>query len=256
MIYLIWAPVYDSTSGGIIVLHRLCHELRKIGQEAYVTTDKLSSDLDTPTLNKPIENFTVIYPEIVFGNPLNAPHIVRWVLNKPGLIGGPKTYGPEENVYTFSKLFYKTDDDHVLMLPPLDLNVFYDKGEVRNQGLFYVGKGGATPRLDIPGLLEITRGTAQNPQNLSDILNHATVLYCYDNITAMADIARLCGCPVCIIPNGEYTKEEYNNHYLDWNGLSWGTEIPKIDSKKFREDYIHLKEVFNERLQKFVKETS
>lgn len=257
MRYIIWSPPYDPTSGGIKVLHKLCHEMRSLGYDAYLTVAS-SSGWNTPCFQGNIgDDCVAIYPEIVFGNPIGCKKVIRWVLNKPGKIGGPTEYDKTDYIYAFHKMFYPVDNDHVLLLPVIETDIFKDKHLDRGQAVCYIGKGGNTPRIpETIGLLEITRGTALNPENLCNILNQSSVMYCYDNITAMTEIARLCGCPVCIIPDGEHTKEERDTHEFGWNGLSWGTEIPKIDSNKFRETYLHSYDVFKKTIHKLVKETS
>jgi len=81
------------------------------------------------------------------------------------------------------------------------------------------------------------------------------VLYCYDNITAMTELARLCGCPVVLVPNGEYTEEKYREHEMGMEGLGWGKIPEPFGSNKFMERYKNLKEVFYDKLNNFIEIT-
>src|SRR5258706_9916148 len=138
MKYLIWSYDYRHDSGGPKVLHRLCHELNMAGQEAYVSHWTVNPDWETPYAEAPLSgDWTAVYPEIVHGNPWGAPHVVRWVLNTPGLLGGDATYDPSETVVTFSRLFI---DEPVLMLPTIELDIYRDEHIERTLPVYYVGK--------------------------------------------------------------------------------------------------------------------
>ena len=96
---------------------------------------------------------------------------------------------------------------------------------------------------------------------LRENLNHTELLYCYDNSTAICDIARLCGCPVVIIPDGSYTKEQ-RKVSESWNcgGIGFGLEeeqhaIDTIDSEKIRKWFIEAEASFQDKLTDFITET-
>ena len=62
-------------------------------------------------LNSSYDNvdFVAIYPEIIHGNPAKAKTVVRYLLNKPGVmssggIPGPTSFAPDEITYVFSKM--------------------------------------------------------------------------------------------------------------------------------------------------------
>ena len=83
--YLIWAYDYDVAAGGGKMLHRLCHELRAAGEDAYVVpaTSAIwtvspergsvsglglatNPDWDTPVFEGELDGmWTAVYPEIV-----------------------------------------------------------------------------------------------------------------------------------------------------------------------------------------------
>src|SRR3990167_5692218 len=78
-----------------------------------------------------------IYPEIQHGNPANAKTVVRYILNKPGVVPalysdgtlkqGPTDFGPDDKLYYFSRLYgHAKDDDHYLFLPIINLHLFKD----------------------------------------------------------------------------------------------------------------------------------
>jgi hypothetical protein len=116
--FLICAPSYSQNNGGAIVLHKLCHLINGLGNDAYlfpiVENQELNKfnyklvlikflkkhlrepfrrfktipNLKTPVLKKlptdiHTDNWVVIYPEITFGNPLRALNVVRWLLHNP-----------------------------------------------------------------------------------------------------------------------------------------------------------------------------
>ena len=75
-------------------------------------------------------------------------------------------------------------------------------------------------------------------------------------MSAIFECARLCGCRVVVIPNGEYTKAEFSEYEPGMNGLSFGLEeeVP-LDADKFMETYINLMVKFDQQLDKFISAT-
>lgn len=255
--YLIWSYDYYQNSGGPKVLHRLCHELNQLGQTAYVNYHLRNPLWNTPYHPGPLHgNWMAVYPEIVPGNPLNAPHVARWVLNHPGKLGGTKEYDPAEEVFVFHEAFnhtLKVPPERILDCPVIETDIFYDRHLPREGELFYVGK--STKSRDLPGAREITAGVdAADPIGLADTLNRATVLYTFDNETAMAEIARLCGCPVVVIPDGSYTWEEYDR-LVGWEGQGWDAMPGPWDIDAYRARYLARDENFRARLRDFIRIT-
>ena len=115
----IYTPGYDENSGGRIALHRLCHLLNQTQDfDAYLVPRKLEKirissirniigsciqyvrleyeryfnfkvnhDWNTPIKRLRFvddKDAIVVYPEITFGNPLQAKNVVRWLLHQPG----------------------------------------------------------------------------------------------------------------------------------------------------------------------------
>ena len=226
MKYLIWATGYTHASGGPKVLHRLCHELNAVGQEAYIGNGYTTNpEWNTPHGN--MDDDTIgIYPEVVSGNPWGARRVARWVLNVPGLLGGDRSYAIGEMVFSWAREFL--DGVPLLHLPGIELDIYTDRALPRNGELFYVGRG---IQGDTSGASEITWEMRANRYALADALNHATLLRCFDYVTAMKEIALLCGCPV-LMPDGQ-----------------------RLEPFGFRDEYLALWPVFRNQLAEFIRIT-
>ena len=149
--YLIYTPSYNPQSGGIIVLHKLCHMLNKLGAHAFLFHDKIDKvnyfntnpEYLTPIADLSILNQDpiVIYPEIVIGNPLNAKHVVRWLLNRPGVIGGDGIFETSDLIYNISSIHFDkntSSDPLMLKVHERNLNLFKDLNQKREGSCFLV----------------------------------------------------------------------------------------------------------------------
>jgi len=139
--FLIYAPSYDTNSGGCIVLHKLCDCLNRLGYEAFiypmipsfelnvgnahtaktmlaqmigaisrVENFKVNPSFLSPVLKPKFEDFAsddtvVVYPEVTFGNPLKAKNVVRWILYTPGELVPAVYYGFDELHFLFQEAF-------------------------------------------------------------------------------------------------------------------------------------------------------
>jgi hypothetical protein len=203
MKYLIWAYDYSHASAGPKALHRLCHELTAAGQKAYIGQEWATNpEWNTPTHAAPLEgDWCAIYPEVVPGNPWNAPRVARWALNEPGRWGGDKVYPVSEMVFTWDRKYLANVP--ILQTPTVDLTVYFDCHAIRAGALYFVGKG-QRDRLRIDGAAtEITLAMRQDSRVLAAALNRAEILYSLDEHTGMTQLALLCGCPVAIVPTGQ-----------------------------------------------------
>ena len=249
MKYLIWSFDYSHASAGPKALHRLCHELNEAGQEAYIGPSWATHpDWNTPVWDGPLDgDWTAVYPEIVSGNPWNAPHVARWVLNVPGLLGGDMAYASSEAVFTWSPLFV---DAPMLYLPTVELEIYSDRHEPRTGAAVYVGKG--TESQAILGATRITYEMRLDRHVLADVLNRVGVLYSFDAVSGMNDIARLCGCPVVVISN---VTKAFLDRGMDWTGIGFGYVPPPFDSAAFRDRYHVTKAEFPTQLARFIEMT-
>ena len=248
--YLVRTPDFQVSSGGIRVMWGLYGWLLAKGQIAFtnvgVNTDSIG-----------------IYPEIFHGNDMHATKVIRYILQKPGMMGkgyddgtfeaGPEEFDPQDEKYVFSKVYdeWGVDDDHILFLPIIPLNVFQDQQKVRNKVAFYVGKGtnlGKHPE----DAIELTRQQTQDQEWLAGFLNECSVLYVYDRMSAIMEVARLCGCAVVYL--GDLDKGELELYEPGMNGLGYKTES-KLDTKKFRAHYKDMIKTFEKKLDKMIEKT-
>jgi hypothetical protein len=268
--YLIWAPAYDNASGGIVVLHRLAVELRKRGEKVFINTGVQNQKWPLiplmPNNMQTYDKAIAVYPEILNGNPFYASTVVRWLLNIPGVCGGPASINDYEKTdffYIYDCLFNSKiglPEENILHCPHIDLDVFYDKHLPRVGRAVYRGKGTQPdhPLANYPliGGKESFRGD-EGQARLCELLNRCSLLYVYDPATAITDIARLCGCPVVVIPDGSYSKEDYG-----WTtgGIGYGVEEAAIaratiNSEKMRADYEEVERKFQLQLTRFIELT-
>lgn len=249
--YVIVSPPFDITSGGVRVMWGLYGWLLAKGQIAYMNQVPVKGD------------FIAVYPEIQHGNPAGASTVVRYILNKPGVMGsltpqgfntGPTTFDPKDKIYVFSRIFdtFKVDYQKILFLPILNLYQFVDQGKKRTKTCYLIGKG-HNKLIHPKDSIEITRDFAHDQQALTDLLNECTVLYGYDKMSAMYEIARLCGCRVKYY--GGYDEDELSLYEPGMNGFGIDGEDKKLYVHEFREHYKEMVRLFDSRLDNFIKDT-
>lgn len=248
--YLIRTPDFDPTSGGIRVMYGLYGWLLSKGEIAYLNTQ-----IDVPSIG--------IYPEIYHGNDMKADKVVRWILQTPGIMatggqGGPLTeeiLATSDDIYVFSKIYdtVGVDNDHILFLPILNTNVFNYRVQKRSKTCYLVGKGKNQNKHPFNSF-ELTREFAQDQQALANLLNECDTLYCYDRLSAMMDIARLCGCKVRYY--GDFSKDELSLYETGMNGITYKDEDEvELKTHLFQEHYMGMKDIFSKRLDKFIEES-
>jgi hypothetical protein len=243
--YVIYSPDFAANSAGVVCLFRLCDCLNRLGYHSYLAYARRTPP-DMITLTTSLRyarklaqsGYTAVYPEYVSGNPLGAPYVARWVLNRPGLLGGDEIYDQHELVFYYSEVYLPYIKNHVsgkLYMPTIDESIFYHDGrssESRSLECFYVGKSkwkdGFCERDKV---FEITRQYPRKTE-LGNLFRASRLLYCFDNSTILVYEAIACGCPVVIIPDGTQTWEDFQRLELGTDGICWGlagVERTKVD---------------------------
>ena len=90
---VIYTPPIDYSCGGVMVLHNLAKtliDLRLPDSDIYLygyDHTKYNNTFCNKFLNPFLvdDKTIVIYPEAIYGNPLNAKHIIRWILLDIGI---------------------------------------------------------------------------------------------------------------------------------------------------------------------------
>lgn len=259
--YIIDICTFLYNSGGIVALHKLCHDLNSLGEEAYITSKVTHEKLNAPYVgDKKFKksDIVVIYPEITFGNPLNANHVVRWVLNTPG-----ECAGVLENSFYSSKLdtdlifkysdFFKIKNENeskgILTTTFIDSNFFYNTDTERKGTAFFVKKGGVKNAIHPSDSIDLSK-LEHNWKIMGDTLRRVKYFYCYDNACFWVVIATLCGCIPIVIPDSDMSAEEWYGKFPHKKcGVAYG--ISQLEHAKQTLHFAHknLEEYSNKQLE-------
>ncbi|MBC8796428.1 WavQ [Shewanella algae] len=261
--YIIMTPSFNEINGGVVVLHKLCHTLNELGEHAYLfhyrdnyllnsnaffsslysvaknyikilrNGFKVNESLNTPIIKSipediDTDNWVVIYPEVVLGNPLRAKNVVRWLLHQPGFHNGNVLYGQGELYFKFNSAIY---DFHLQgsVTSPLELKVIHYPLEHYNQvgvaeqrsGTAYcIRKGRGKPIVhDLKDSILID---GMSHADTAKVFKSVKRFISYDTLTAYSIFAVLCGCESVVIPDDGITKEQWYPNAEDRYGIAYG----------------------------------
>lgn len=260
MKYLIVATSYDENSGGVIALHKLCHVINSLGGEAYLHPRVTESRADfksmlraaksflrvsfgkyntNPSFNTPIkrritkkelEDFCVVYPENISGNPIGGKRVVRWFLHHPGYHSGQVNYFSGELYFSydsfgsdFSIHGSKTSEQ------PLRVTHFFNEyyndigTEKERTGVAYCLRKGKDREM----VHDVDRSTlidGLSHREVASILRRSDIFVSYDLYTAYSWFAIMCGCVPVIIPQQGLGIEEWYPNSQSRLGFAYGFE--------------------------------
>jgi hypothetical protein len=295
--YYVYAPPYTRQSAGVRALHLLVHSLNEQGLEAYLVPQfQLSSrsfahpKLNTPILSAQIAGFhfhegrtpIVVYPEINHGNPLQGPFVARYILNFPGLLGGPKEFSPQDFLFYYSEdlVDLSQPNAQVLFIPTADPRKFAPPSTtaIRYKKVLYAGKyqrhhGQSISHL--PGLsseeqeqfqelrrgcIEITNGLPDSMTQLQiiQLFQEASVFYCLEN-SALITEAILCGCPVVLLQH-DYFDKVIARTELSTKGIAFDLKSESLEAARaqlvdFRKHYLKNFDLYWQQLTSFIEAT-
>ena len=266
--YLLLAQPYVPNSAGVGCSYRLCHELNVRGYPSFmVDTYRTAPQWTAPLISwkegrrLARQGYIAVYPENVVGNPLAATTVARWVLNRPGLLGGRPMYDDSELIFNYSDVYKAYIHNAIagkLYMPTIDQSIFFcedDNLSRRTLECFYVGKSTWKDGvIDRNKTFEITRRSPSKSE-LGKLFRASRVLYCFDNSTILIYEALLCGCPVVVIPDGTQTRSDYEKLELGAEGIAWGMEERdrvRVDVQRLQRRYQAIEEEFLVQLAQFI----
>ena len=303
--YIIFAPPYLENDGGAIVLHKLCSILSDLDFDSYLYPYFPTFEIHKKNLIRPIlslikytiknlflpfkmntkfntkifkgnfnnitEHDIVIYAESVFGNPLNAKNVVRWLLHKPGFHTNKIYYGQGELLYKFGtgndnyRYFGSKLSDGYLKIIHCPLE-YYNMDNVSNlrSGTAYCIRKGKYKKIQH----DLTNSTlidgkknnfGLSHKEVSKIFKNVKTFISYDTYTAYSQFAALCGCISVVVPDNNVSKNEWKHREVDRYGLAYGfsdEEIThSIETANLLKEQILFEEKQNiENVKKFVAE--
>ncbi len=297
--YLIFAPPYKEIRGGAIVMHKLCHLLNMLGAEAEIfplfenhEINRLNAwqvlpqfarralrwsiksfatnpHLDTPVTRSMAKyldknDWIAVYPEVTFGNPLAARHVVRWLLHNPGFHKGSFYFGVDEIHYKFNSAIQDfhypgsiLSNNHLEVIHyPLEVYNLEGAADLR-KGVAYCLRKGRNKKLQ-HHTEDAILIDGKSHKEVADIFKRVERFISYDTYTAYSRFASLCGCDSIVVPDEGASLEQWYANPEDRYGVSYGFE--NIDGARatrqlMRERIIAQENKSIDNVRKFITET-
>ena len=286
--FVIVAPPYSLRSGGVMVLHDLCEALNRCGHRAGMvfahggnaTEQNFSYAVSNhPSLYREGGDYhyfqdeqeakqailygTVVYPDLITGNPLGAKNVVRYLLNfnEPDF--------PGDFVLAFSAVFSK-NADHVLF-KPFHHPAFNDLGTAnwrdRTLDLTYISKGPSFIECHrINNTILVERDYPRDKEQLALLLRQCRFFYTWDCVSATNIDALMCGDFPVLLHDKQINRDEINRmeigsfpkvHVSSVHDLPASLEFdaPSVESDilDFKARYHHLVDSWDVRVATFAR---
>lgn len=270
--YFIVAPHYRESSLGVQVLHRLCHMINERGGRAWMIGCDVNPEWNAPACTEQAFNslmdsgepWIAVYPDVTKGNPLNAPIVVRYMLNREGVIEGNNIDAGDDDLFFWYREEFadKEPNPNIICIENYDLDLFNDNNPVKDLNLLYINRlpHSVIEYEKLPKDIKIL--SMENPlshRDLAATLKRARVLYTYE-CSGTCVLANLCGCPVVsLIAPGfeEYALNEQTFKDIGGAGFSnsdsdEALESVKANLYKVRDHLLLKREIVEKQLDNFV----
>jgi hypothetical protein len=263
--FIIVAPPHSTRSGGVMVLHDLCTALNKLNYKAgmifiaggsqdkqdYTFGYSVEKSLFDPDgqyydfisgkssreIDEFVKNAFIIYPDIIFGNPIGSKNYATYVL------GIPK--GTIESKFIITYFNFFVEKSNYTLCKPFLSSHMNEQGahhwSQRSLSLTYIGKGfEKKENTPVPGSILIQRNWPSDKRQLGILLKNCKYFFTWDNLSATNYDAVICGAlPVLMddnyLPNDLINKSEFGrfpqiNYNENMDLRSTPSNIMEIDS--------------------------
>jgi hypothetical protein len=269
--FLISTHGFDMGIGGLKVLHKLCHLLNERGHDAYLIPldfsqpfsvyEGYNTKMVTQNVMDNLDDVIVIYPESWYGNYLNAPNVVRWILGPPSK--------PHIDTWENSDLWfwyvslYKTEEyykhsDNLLYVGESHKDIFFDRGMPRTGSCWTLRKAQSIIQqhqyIHPKDSIFIPYHAAGDVVGLSSLFNSVERFYCYDTYTYLTIQALMCNTDTIVIPN-KIDKEEYISGFWLHKYIAYGVDDlnrAKSIRNEFNDELNRIEEITNQQIDIFV----
>lgn len=150
-------------------------------------------------------NGTVIYPDLIKGNPLGGRRVIRYVLNKN------HDLDRSDYILAYSRVYCES---YQFSLPKifLDRNMSCDRTlhwSKRSLNLTYIGKGGQFEDcFRIPGSILVERDWPRDKEQLALLLRQCKFFFTWDCVSATNHDAVLCGAVPILMHDKQIPRDE------------------------------------------------
>ncbi len=252
--------------GGPIVLHLLCRMLADSGYDAkifllrdvnYPNTRQELLERYLPFFNKISKQnldshdgavkgcaFTtwpyvdddtiVVYPEVIFGNPLGAKYVVRWLLSFykfKGNFVGVQPYDKDDMFICYRQIF----NEHQLNPTGREVQLHHFDSALykrwnygyREGSCFIIRKG--YNRADLPPIVPGKILDTLSEEEKVKVMNQCRYCYSFDTQTFYSAIAAICGCVSIVIPEPGKKREDYLREGEPGWGIAYGISPEELE---------------------------
>lgn len=184
------------------------------------------------------DDTVVIYPEVMYGNPLKAKNVVRWFLYYNRF--DDSAYDNSDLFICYREIFNDwrlNPQGIVLKTPYFDFDRYkrYNYGE--RKGKCYIIRKGCN-RTDLPEKFDGIVIDNLLEEEKVKVFNECEYCISYDTQTAYSQIAALCGCISIVVPEVGKNREDYLNANDNVFGVAFGFSENEINYAKDTQNHI------------------
>lgn len=173
----------------------------------------------------------VIYPDIVYGNPLGAKNVIRWLLYFNRYPNDARAYGEEDLFFAYREIFNDSKlnpTGRIFKLINFDYELYKNYNCEKRNGTCYIIRKGWN-RKDLPSKFpgEVIDDLSEN--KIVELFNRCKYCISYDTQTFYSSIASVCGCISIVVPEIGKTREDYMKNDDKIYGIAYGFDSDEIN---------------------------
>lgn len=177
------------------------------------------------------KNTIVIYPEIIYGNPLYAKQVARWFLYFDRYSDFPDAYGDDDFFFSYAPNINPIDKNpqcYIVHINYFNSRLYHQFNYDERSGCCYVFWKGWN-RNDIPTTLDGPLCDKLSEEEKVECFNKYKYCYIYDPYSFYATVAAVCGCiPVIVLEPGKTETDYIDNEHPEHYGIAYGDSENQI----------------------------